>query len=33
MRVEKPPSHKGVHNVHTPLAGQTGDERTLPGSQ
>ena len=33
MQVEKRPVHKGVHNVHTPLAGQTRDERTLPGSQ
>jgi hypothetical protein len=32
MRVEKPPVHKSVENVHTPLAGQTRDERTLPGS-
>jgi hypothetical protein len=32
MRVEKPAVDKGVDNVHAPLAGQTRDERTLPGS-
>ena len=33
MQVAKPPVHKGVHNVHTSLAGQIRDERTLPGSK
>jgi hypothetical protein len=33
MQVEKRPVHKGVHNVHTSLAGQTRDERTLIGSK
>jgi hypothetical protein len=30
MQAEKPPVHKSVHNVHTPLAGQTRDEAKLP---
>ena len=33
MQAEMPLVDKSVDNVHTPLAGQTRDERTLPGSQ
>ena len=33
MQAEMPLVDKSVDNVHTPLAGQTRDERTPPGSQ
>jgi len=33
MHAEKPPVHKGVHNVHTPFGRTKSEERSLPGSQ